>query len=59
MVWIMKDIYAPGIQFAWGPIVLAELYQDLYIFITIYKFNMMMAHSNLLQVWAYEHISMI
>lgn len=33
--------------------------QRLYTFINVNKVNMMITHVDLLQVWAYEHISVI
>lgn len=38
------------------PLVLAQLYHDLYSFINIDKINMIITYAGLLQVWAYEHI---
>lgn len=52
-------MYARGTQFTWGFMVLAQLYQVLYNFVSIDKFNVIVAHAGLLQVWAYEKIVVV
>lgn len=41
-----------------GPCILLQVYHDLHYMVTIGKFNVIVAHVSLLQVWVYEHIIM-
>lgn len=59
MVWILCQICMSGTQFIWEPMVLAQLYRDLYNFINIDKINITIAYDDLLQMWVYDHIVMV
>lgn len=53
---VIHGICVRGTQFPWGLMVLAQIYRDLYNFVSIDKFNVMVEDEGLLQVWAYEKI---
>lgn len=48
-----------GHQYAWSPYIIAKIYHDLYNFMMVEKSGNRVAHSFVLQCWAYEHIAVV
>ena len=59
LTWVICQICNDGTHFAWGPLILVQIYIDLYNFINVDKVNMINSHVILLQVWEYEHILVV
>jgi len=48
-----------GNWYAWAPYIIAQIYNDLHNFVIMKKSGKRVAHSFVLQFWAYEHIIMV
>ena len=56
MVPIIQDMVTHRQRYAWCPTILAQLYHDLHGFAEVERGGRQVAHSMILQVWAYDHI---
>lgn len=56
---MVQEVYTRGMHFVWDPLVLAQLYREIYNFMSIDKFNIIVAHACLLQIWAYMKIMVV
>lgn len=57
LILMFYGIFVWSEMYAWAPCILAQLYQGLHNFISMKKEGKIVAHTFLLQVWTYEHIS--
>lgn len=58
LILIMQGIYLRGERYAWAPTILAMLYKDIHSFISVKKYDNIVAHLFILQEWIYDHICM-
>ena len=57
MVSIIQDMVLHRQRYAWCSMILAQLYHDLHSFMEVARGGRIVAHSMILQVWAFNHIA--